>query len=138
MAKGKLVGSVYMPSNYPTMLHIVNITAYKFSFFYLAIKVYICYVNRYAREWGSGRKPALLLPSDRQLGGTPQKKRGGRALDKKVTMDAQCNAFYGTALSWRECLTTPKSSESDGRHSAFLYRNAVPYVIATPCCPTLL
>ena len=130
MAKGKLVGSVYMPSNYPTMLHIVNITAYKFSFFYLAIKVYICNANRYAGERGSGRKPALSLPSDRQRGGTPQ--------IKKVIMNAQGNAFYGTASYRQADLTTPKSSEGDRRHSAFLYRNAAPYDIATPFCPTLL
>lgn len=53
-------------------------------------------------------------------------------------MDAQCNALYGTALYQRACLTAPKSSEGDSRHSAFLYRNAAPNDIATPFCPTLL
>ena len=82
-------------------------------------------LNRYAWERGPGRKPALLLPSDRQRGGTPQ--------IKKVITNAQGNAFYGTASYRQESLTTPKSSEGDSRHSAFLYRNAAPYAIRYNC-----
>ena len=96
----------------------------------MGIKVYICSANRYAWERGKGRKPALLLPSDRQRGGTPQ--------IKKVIMNAQGNAFYGTASYRQADLTTPKSSEGDSRHSAFLYRNTASYAIAAPCYATLL
>ena len=53
-------------------------------------------------------------------------------------MNAQCNAFYGTAPSRRDCLTTLKSSEGNCLLSAVLYRNATPHAIAAPCCPTLL
>ena len=91
----------------------------------MEIKVYICNVNCYVWERGSGRKPALLLPSDRQRGGTPQ--------IKKVIMNAQGNALYGTASYRQADLTTPKSSEGDSRHSAFLYRNTAPYVIRRNC-----
>ena len=38
-------------------------------------------------------------------------------------MNAQCNAFYGTALYQRECLTTLKSSEGNSLPATFLYRN---------------
>lgn len=44
-------------------------------------------------------------------------------------MNAQCIAFYGTAHSQRDCLTTPKSSEGDGMHSAFLYWNTDSFVV---------
>ena len=44
-------------------------------------------------------------------------------------MNAQCNALYGTASYRQAGLTTPKSSEGNSRHSAFLCRNAAPYTM---------
>lgn len=44
-------------------------------------------------------------------------------------MNAQGNAFYGTASYRQAGLTTPKSSEGNSRHSAFLCRNAAPYTM---------
>ena len=75
-----------------------------------------------------------------QARSAPIKRQAARryASNKKVIMNAQGNAFYGTASYRQADLTTPKSSEVDSRHSAFLYRNAAPYAIATPCCRTLL
>lgn len=58
---------------------------------------------------------------------------GRYASNKKVIMNAQCNALYGTAPSRRDCLTTLKSSEGNSRHSAFLYRNAAPYAMCRNC-----
>lgn len=48
-------------------------------------------------------------------------------------MNAQCNALYGTASYRQAGLTTPKSSEGNSRHSAFLCRNAAPYAICRNC-----
>ena len=53
-------------------------------------------------------------------------------------MNAQGNAFYGTASYRQESLTTPKSSEGDSRHSAFLYRNAAPYAICRNCISLII
>ena len=54
---------------------------------------------------------------------TKRQAAGRYASNKKVIMNAQCNAFYGTASYRQAGLTTQKSSEGNSLPATFLYRN---------------